>query len=120
MIKEAGVVDYLDRELPELAPALRPFGAKPLSVYGAVSRFLDYTRTKVHEHNYAVARKCMRMASALYNHGDRAVRCAVENVFVFSLDSVLAADGRERKVVMPMVPPALRKLYIKQVPHMGC
>ena len=90
-------------------------------MYASVNLFLHYTRDKVHEHNDQVAKKCFRLADKLYRHGDRAVKRAVENVFVFSLSSVLQSCGRERPEVLPLVPRSLRNVYLKQVLHQhGC
>ncbi len=90
MITQYEVPGYLARLVPAtlLQPKLGPIN---MTIYKDLRHFTDYTRQAVDEHNYALAKRCFRLAEKLYDHGDAIVKNAVENIFVFSFSSIIRA-----------------------------
>lgn len=118
MINQAEAADYLLHDIPGLDTTLKTAKSSP-SIYQLVQAFLQLTCHKVKEHNYRAAKHCFQLADKLYEQGNAIVRCAIENVFVFSLDKVfIQADEPVR--VRSLVPGSLYSAYIRQVMQHGC
>ena len=119
MITQYEVPGYLGRLLPStmIEPGL---GHINMNIYKDLQHFTDYTRQAVDEHNYALAKRCFRLAEKLYDDGDAIVKNAVENIFVFSFSSIIPQDGVERIILKSYIPVTLYALYVKQINQGGC
>ena len=119
MITQYEVPDYLARLVPStmLQPELVHIN---MSIYKDLQHFTDYTRQAVDEHNYALVKRCFRLADKLYADGDATVRNAVENIFVFSFSSIIPQSGVERIILKTFIPVKLYSLYVKQINQGGC
>jgi hypothetical protein len=119
MITQYEVPGYLAEVLP--ARALQPqICHLTMNIYKDLQQFTDYTRQAVDQHNYTLAKKCFRLADRLYTNGDRIVRNAVENIFVFSFSSFIPRDSVEKIILKSFIPATLYALYVKQVSEGGC
>jgi hypothetical protein len=113
----------VSRELTDLLPSLSfqpQLGPISLNIYKELTRFSDYTRRAINQHNYSLARKCFRLADKLYGQGDATVKHAIENVFVFSFSSFTPEDKVEKLILKSLIPSSLYSLYLKQIYHSGC
>ena len=118
MINQFEVPMYLKEALPEIEKDLK-LTDDPANIYQAIHIFLDYTFKKVKEHNMAVVKKCFFLAEKLYSKGNKVVKCAVENVFVFSLSHLPVENQKDKKAVMGLIPGSLYSVYMQQVLHPG-
>ena len=109
---------YLEDTLPNISKDLKN---KSLNgdAYSTVRIFLDYTFKKIRENNLSAVKKCFTLADKLYSKGDRAVKSAMENIYVFSFSNLPVKDSNDKKLVMGMIPGTLYSLYMKQVMHPG-
>jgi hypothetical protein len=108
---------YLEEVLPSISKDLKK--STPGDIYSSVHVFLDYTFKNIIEHNLSAVKKCFALADKLYSKGDRAVKCALENVFVFSFSNIPVKNNNDKKVILGMIPGTLYSLYMKQVMHPG-
>ncbi len=91
-----------------------------MNVYKDLQQFTNYTRQAVDQHNYTLAKKCFCLADSLYTNGDRIVRNAIENIFVFAFSSFIPRDSIEKIILKSFIPATLYALYVKQVTGGGC
>ncbi|HXS35055.1 MAG TPA: hypothetical protein VN721_00030 [Flavipsychrobacter sp.] len=118
MINQFEVPMYLKEALPEIEQDLNHTD-NPANAYQSIHIFLDYTFRKVKEHNMAVVKKCFSVAEKLYSKGNNVVKCAVENIFVFSLSHLPAENPNDKKMIMGLIPGSLYSIYMQQVLHPG-
>jgi len=119
MITQYEVPRYLGRLLP--VALLQPkLGHINMNIYKDLQRFADYTKNAVGQHNYALAKRCFRLAEKLYANGDAIVKNAVENIFVYSFSSIIPPDGLDRIILKSYIPVTLYALYVKQINQGGC
>lgn len=105
--------------IPEAAAEISGAGALK-SPFTLIRIITGHTRKMVVQHNEIMVRKCLKLMDKIYTKGDRAVKNAVENVFIFSLDHILSAcNAPERKQLFRKVPINLYSAYIKQVYKSG-
>ncbi len=114
MINQFEVPKYLEEALPGIARELRR-NSNPANVYKSVNVFLDYTFSKIREHNFREAKQCFSLAEKLYSKGNRVVQNAMENVYVYAFSHLPGADASERKIVLGLIPLTLYTLYMHQV-----
>lgn len=109
LIVEIGTV------LPELEPEIirTANGSNPFAVVRTVTR---YTRKMIEQHNDLMTSKCLKLIGNIYTKGDVVLKTAVADVFVFSLDAVLASCSlSDRKRFINMLPQSLQAVYLKQI-----
>lgn len=118
MINQFEVPMYLEDQLPDITKDLKQ--VKDLAnAYQSVHVLLDYTFSNIKEHNLTIVKKCFAVAEKLFAKGNKIVKCAIENVFVYSFSNLPVNSNAERKVIFGMVPGTLYSLYITQVMHHG-
>lgn len=119
MINQTEATGYLLHDLPELKDEFTG-KEQPGSIYKTLQAFIRLTCRKVKEHNYQAAKQCFHLADQLYMQGNFMVRGAVENIFVFSLDSIFRQAREEHMEVRGLVPGSLYSAYMRQVMYAGC
>ena len=119
MFTQYQVPALLEQGLPgfSLHPCL---GQVTLNIYNDIQIFAEYTKHAVARRNYGLARKCFWIADRLYINGDRVVKNAIDNIFVFSLSSLIPIDREERIKLNSIIPKRLQYLYRQQVASTGC
>lgn len=82
--------------------------------------FTKHIQKLVEIHNEAMVEKCLKVMDKIYDRGDALIRNAVENVFIFSFDSVLCGCSRtERRMIFGIMPMGLYTVYINQIYKSG-
>jgi len=118
MINRFEVPMYLEEGLPNISQDLN--SAKNCKdIHSSIHLFLDYTFNKIRENNLTAVKKCFVLADKLYSKGDRVVKSALENVYVFSFSNLPVKDGNDKKLIMGLIPGTLYSIYMKQVMHPG-
>jgi len=85
-----------------------------------VRLFTRHIQKLVEIHNETMVEKCLKVMDKIYDRGDALLRNAVENVFIFSFDSVLSGcDRTERRKVLSIMPMGLYTVYINQIYKSG-
>ncbi len=114
MISSTEACQLVQAQLPELHCA-----AKPDNVYHTLQVFREYTVEGAREHNLGKLQRCFSLAAELYEKGSASVKCAVENVFVYSLSRIFSIAPEDKDRIKAIIPDSLRGLYMAQVLHHG-
>ena len=113
------IADEIATEIPEVKTEIsRAMNLKnPFAIIRIITR---HTRKMVEQHNDLMTEKCMKVLDKIYTKGDIMIKHAIENVFIFSLDSIVfSCTSSEIKQVLRKVPIGLYTAYIKQVYKSG-
>lgn len=116
MITQADLTVNIQKDIPELSKTLGT-ETKPKNVYQVMYTLLDYTHSKIAEHNFNTVKKCLKLAEKLYQKGNGMVRNAVVNVFIYSFSKFLLQAEEDRQVLIKLIPITLYTLYVKQMLH---
>jgi hypothetical protein len=115
MISSEEACHYVQQEIPEISQSLPAEGG----IYDTLNAVREYACEKAREHNYSRLRQCFNLAAALYEKGGGAVKCAVENVFVYSISRIFSLAPEDRRRIKSLMPQSLQALYTAQVHHHG-
>ena len=115
MINRDAANQYIEQALPELGDKIETLPEN--NVHAGVRALLDYTREKTEGYEFDLVKGCFDVAEKLYLLGDPVVRSTIENVYVFSLDSMLCRTCKHKADLMNLIPASLHRAYIKQVFH---
>jgi hypothetical protein len=105
---------YLIIEMPEIKESLRTI-LSPLNLIKTIQNLADYTRSKLVQHDFLKATRCFEIAENIYIEGDKAVKDTIENVFVYTLPSLLNLCNKEEERKIEALIPFLHKAYVKQI-----
>lgn len=119
MITQYEVPDYLKAAMPQLAAQWQP-ARSGMAIYPCLQVFTDFTKKAIRRHNLDLVKKCCEFADRLYTNGDKVVRNAVENVFVYSFSAFLAGSRTEKLVIKSLIPASLYNVYLRQLMQSGC
>ena len=118
MINQIEIPIYLEQAIPEISAEL-PDGKKR-NASETMNALIEFMCKNIKAHNFGVVKRCLRLVDKLYTKGNRAVRNAIENVFVFSFTRLFLIYPDEKQQLMAIIPMTLYTLYIEQVCHRGC
>lgn len=105
--------------LPEVTATITNEGARsnPFALVRIITR---YTRKMAAQHNELMLEKCLQLVDKVYTQGERAIKNAIENIFIFSLDHILyPCSAGERSRTFSKVPVTLYTSYVNQVYKSG-
>lgn len=119
MLNQYEVPVYLADRMPEMVHELRAV-SPTLNIFKTIQCLANYTRQKVTQHDFTLVKKCFAIAEDVYMAGDRQVKNAIENIFVFSLSSILnLGSNEEKRALQALIPLHLHSAYVKQVLKSG-
>lgn len=100
--------------IPEICNDLKE--KKIQNSYHIIGFLTDKVKTMIRQNDISCLFKCIGKINELYNNGDIMIKNAIENSFVFSLDSSTAFCGKEyRDQIFNHLSPALQKVYARQI-----
>jgi hypothetical protein len=83
------------------------------SVYMSIKVLTNYM---LQHHQLLQVERCMKLADKIYNKGNKLVKTAVENVFIFSFSNLQGnCTRREWQEIQTKMPVTLFSLYIQQI-----
>jgi len=112
------VPGYLIIEIPEIKESLKTI-LTPLNLIKTIQCLDDHTRRKLVQHDFLKAARCFEVAENIYSIGDKAVRDTIENVFVYSLPSLLNLCNKDEERKIEGLIPSLHKALVEQVYRSG-
>ena len=84
--------------------------------YHIIEFLTDKIKTMIQENNTSCLFKCLRKMDDLYKDGDKMVKNAIENSFIYSLDSCTAFCTKEyRDLIFNRLSPELQHVYARQI-----
>lgn len=114
IITEDEVPEILEQELPELDFELNetPGG---INIYKALNAFASYTKRCAEVGNINKLNNCFTIADKLMSRGNNVVKSALENVYVFSVSSLIELISPIQQQMQCMFPENLKIAYKKQL-----
>lgn len=118
MITENEIPAILSVELPEINNELKKLQSKN-NIYKTMQCFVDFTKELAYTGNLAEVKHCFTLAERMLKDGNKTVRNAIENVYVFSVSSILHGSTSMSNEVNALFNGSLRKEYIHQIEASG-
>jgi hypothetical protein len=114
MIKETEVLDVLGNELPGMNPILEKT-EDVNNIYKTIQCFANFTKSLVSKGDFKEVKHCFQVAENLLKNGNNTVINAIENVYVYSLSSILDLTTPLSLKVKSLLTDSLMKEYRRQV-----
>lgn len=114
VIKEQEVVNILGNEFPTINYDLERI-PNSCDVYKSVKCFVDFTKQLALKGNFKEVKHCFTVAEKLLRNGNNTVKNAIENVYVFSLSSIIDFNTPLSKKVKELLTDSLKKEYNRQI-----
>ncbi len=118
MITENEIQVILCNELPEINKELEQLPNRN-NIYKTILCFVDFTKELAYTGNLAEVKHCFTLAERMLKDGNKTVKNAIENVYVFSVSSILHGSTSVSKEVNALFNGSLRKEYIHQIEASG-
>lgn len=113
MIEQKDLPEYIEQSIPELSGICKTEHCN--NAYDIAKQMIKYTSNQFSTKNMAATQKCLALAEKLYNSGSKAVKNAIENVFVYSFSHSFFHDEEKRQNMLSILPNSLYMLYKKQL-----
>lgn len=113
MIAQEDMNGYIERSIPELSGLCRK--EKCNTPYDIARQMIKYVNDQFINKNIKAAKKCLSLAEELYNSGNKTVKNAIENVFVYSFSHSFFYENERKKQLLSILPGSLYSLYKSQV-----
>ncbi|RQO29871.1 hypothetical protein DBR32_14940 [Taibaiella sp. KBW10] len=113
------VADEIATALPEVKAEVSKiiYLKNPFALIRVVTR---HTQKMVEQHNELRIDQCLKLIDRIYAKGDLLVRNAIENIFIFSLDHIVAScNSRDKDRLLAKIPLKLHTAYVNQVYRSG-
>ncbi len=114
MITENEVPDILGEELPEINCELEKL-PNANNVYKTMECFVGFTKQLISKGKLKEVKHCFIIAERMLNEGNNTVKNAIENVYVYSMGTVVALSTLTTNQLKEIFNGSLRKEYNKQV-----
>ena len=118
VILENQILDVLGNELPEINPELEKL-PDARSVYVSIKCFAEFTKQLIKTGRLNEVKHCFNIAEKLLLEGNKTVKNAIENVYVFSMSSILDFANPISHKIKGMMNKALLNEYKRQVCSSG-
>ncbi|WP_454059293.1 DUF7674 family protein [Elizabethkingia ursingii] len=83
---------------------------------GIIQVFTDKIREMIRKNENRLLFKSLEKMDHIYKKGDIALKNAVENIFIYSLDYLTASCNKGyRRVIFCNISPDLQKIYFRQI-----
>lgn len=113
-IEESEVLEILGNEFPAINSDLEKI-PNVVNVYKSIKCFADFTKQLVSKGNLKEVKHCFNIAEKMLCQGNNTVKNAIENVYIFSLSSVLDFTSPLSMKIKGIMNDALRREYNRQV-----
>ena len=116
MIKEIQARNILLKEFPEITFALNKNNE---SIFKLMQSFSSYTNNCALKGNTDRLRLCFCIAENFLTKGNKTVRSAVENCYVYSVSSLLVVYSPFQGLIRKILPMTLKKDSLKHISEMN-
>ncbi|MEC3874838.1 DUF7674 family protein [Chryseobacterium salviniae] len=100
--------------IPEICNDLKE--TKIQNSYHIIGFLTEKMKTMIRQNDTSCLLKCVEKMNELYSNGDTMMKSAIENSFVYSLDSCTAFCSKEyRDMIFSHLSPMLQKVYARQI-----
>jgi hypothetical protein len=113
MIAQDEINVYIEKEMPELSGICKQEKCK--TVYDVARQMIKYVNAQFLNKNLVGAKKCLTLAEDLYNSGNKTVKNAIENVFIYSFSHSFFHENDKKKELLAILPGSLYTIYKSQM-----
>jgi hypothetical protein len=113
-IVENHFLDILGNELPEINPELEKL-PNPRNIYVSMKCFAEFTKQLIKKGNLSEVKHCFNVAEKMLLEGNKTVKNAIENVYIFSMSSIWDFTSPLSHKIKGMMNQGLLTEYKKQV-----
>lgn len=113
-IVENQFLDILGNELPEINPELEKL-PDPRNIYVSVKCFAEFTKQLIKKGNLSEVKHCFNVVEKMLLEGNKTVKNAIENVYLFSMSSILDFANPLSHKIKGMMNKALLIEYKRQL-----
>lgn len=93
---------------------------KTKTPFMVISVFTKQIKKLIKDHDQKILMKSITKMNLLYNKGDQALKNAIENIFVYSLDSLtFCCEPSYKNLIFEKMSPTLQNNYLRQVYKSG-
>lgn len=93
---------------------------KTTSPYMVINAFTKQIKKLIKNHDQKMLKKCIQKMNKLYNRGDHKLKGAIENIFVYSIDSfTFCSEPAYKKMIFDKMSVSLQNNYLHQVYKSG-
>lgn len=93
---------------------------KTKTPFMVISVFTKQIKKLIKDHDQKILMKSIAKMNLLYNKGDQALKNAIENIFVYSLDSLtFCCEPSYKDLIFAKMSPTLQNNYLRQVYKSG-
>ena len=111
------------REIVEVIPETQEEfdeSYKTASSYMVINVFTKQIKKLIKNNDQKILKKCIRKMNKLYSKGDQKLQGAIENVFVYSIDSfTFCCEPAYKKMIFDKMSVSLQNNYLHQVYKSG-
>lgn len=105
--------------IPESQEEFQDF-YKTKTPFMVISVFTGQIKKLIRNHDQKILIKSITKMNKLYNKGDQALKNAIENIFVYSLDSLtFCCEPGYKELIFAKMSPGLQDNYFRQVYKSG-
>ncbi len=117
MLHEFEIAAFIEGSLPELEKDAVPEKMNSGDAYRAITALADYMKRKFNDNDLLGVKKALRVAETIYIKGNAVVKIGIENIFIYSLSSMMPADRAARRQLQAMIPVSIYSIYVQQILH---
>lgn len=93
---------------------------KTKTPFMVISVFTKQIKKLIKDHDQKILMKSITKMNLLYSKGDQALKNAIENIFVYSLDSLtFCCEPSYKNLIFEKMSPTLQNNYLRQVYKSG-
>lgn len=93
---------------------------KTKTPFMVISVFTKQIKKLIKNHNQKILMRSIAKMNLLYSKGDQALKNAIENIFVYSLDSLtFCCEPSYKDLIFAKMSPTLQNNYLRQVYRSG-
>lgn len=117
LLKEKEALSLLSNEFPAIRKMLS--NETLADIYKVVSAFAGFTKEHARNQDLKEVKHCFNVAEKMLHEGNSAVKNAIENVYVFSLSSLLDVPSAMSSRIRELLNASLKNEYYRQVSASG-
>jgi len=113
-IEEDQILDLLGNEFPAINMELEKL-PNARNIYVSVKCFAEFTKQLINNGNLSDVKQCFNVAEKMLLEGNKTVKNAIENVYIFSMSSILDFASPISNKIKRMMNKGLLSEYKRQV-----
>ena len=113
IIDEQEALDLIDSKVPEFHAVHE--NSNGANIYKVMDLFTSYTKESIKRNDFTQLKKCFGVTYELFREGNKCVRNAVSNVFLYSLQHFINKENVVRHQILMLIPPAMQVEMQNQV-----